>query len=46
MNYANIRKELECLYSWFEFYKVNQNYSQAEKTQSQIKEFQTKHNIK
>ncbi len=42
----NVRKELEKLYSWFEFYKTNQNYSQAEKTQDQIKKFQTKYNIK
>lgn len=46
MSQINVRKELEKLYSWFEFYKVNQNYFQAEKTQNQIKQFQTKYNIK
>lgn len=34
-----IVKKLQELYSWLDFYKQNQRFSDIEKTQNQIKEF-------
>ena len=40
-----MKKQLESLYAWSEFYKQNQRYTDLEKCNKQIKEFKTKNNI-
>lgn len=40
-----VMKQLECLYSWSDFYKQNQRFSEWAKTQEQIDEFKRKHNL-
>lgn len=40
-----IKKELECLFSWSEFYAKNQQRESFEKCQKQIESFKHKHNI-
>lgn len=40
-----IFKELQCFYSWAEFYQKNERFNDAEKTKQQIKDFKTKHNL-
>jgi len=39
------RKQLECLYSWADFYAKNQLWSQYDKCQNQIDNFKNKHKI-
>ena len=41
-----IRKHLENLYSWYEFYKINQNHIKKEIVEKQIKEYKQKYNLK
>ena len=43
---TEIRKQLECLYSWHEFYAANQQWNQMDKCQEQIDRFKFKHGIK
>jgi len=38
-------KQLQCLYSWNEFYSKNQLWEQMDKCTIQIDEFKKKHNI-
>ena len=40
-----MKKQLECLYAWSEFYKVNQKHADQEKIQKQITEFKEKHKL-
>ncbi len=40
-----LRKELECLFSWSEFYAKNQQWSSFEKILTQIDTFKLNHNI-
>jgi hypothetical protein len=40
-----MKKQLESLYAWSEFYKQNQRYTDLEKVTKQIKEFKTKNNL-
>jgi len=42
---SEILKQLQCLYSWKEFYAKNQLWSQMDKCAIQIDEFKKKHNI-
>lgn len=38
-------KDLQNLYSWSDFYKKNERFADAEKTQKQIIELKNKHNL-
>jgi hypothetical protein len=40
-----MRKKLEGLYAWSEFYRTNMRVSDLERVQVQIKEFKVKHNL-
>lgn len=40
-----IRKELECLYSWAEFYSKNQQWDKMDICQVQIENFKTKYGL-
>lgn len=42
---TEIVKELQCLYSWAEFYGKNQQWESMDKTQLQIEEFKNKHGL-
>jgi hypothetical protein len=39
-------KELQKLYSWYDFYTQNEKFDQVEKTQQQIDEFKLKTGLK
>lgn len=45
LNPLTMKKQLESLYAWADFYKQNQRYSDLEKCNKQIKEFKTKNNL-
>ncbi len=40
-----IRKQLECLYSWAEFYGKNQQWDSMDKAESQIALFKHENNL-
>lgn len=40
-----VRKQLESLYAWADFYAQNNQWASYEKCQRQIEEFKIKHNI-
>ncbi len=43
---ASIRKQLECLYCWSEFYRKNQRFPDLERIKKQIDDFKTKYDLK
>lgn len=42
---TEIRKQLECLYSWAEFYGKNQQWEPLDKCELQIQEFKQLNNL-
>lgn len=38
-------KQLECLYSWADFYKQNQRWNEWAKAQEQIEDYKQKHKL-
>jgi hypothetical protein len=45
LNPLTMKKQLEYLYAWSDFYKQNQRYTDLEKCNKQIKEFKSKNNL-
>ena len=44
-NQREIQKQLENLFSWADFYKQNQRWTEWAKTQDQIDAFKNKHGL-
>lgn len=40
-----IKKQLESLFCWYEFYRINQRHDDANKTNEQIRIFKEKNNL-